>query len=256
MHYFFASDVHLGLELKGSPAREREKLFVRWLSFVEGELLPEGGEKRGALFLLGDIFDFWFEYKRVVPKGFVRVLGKLAEMADKGIEIHFFRGNHDTWVYSYFEEELGIEVHGAPYETVLCGKRCLLAHGHGLKIPRSDYRYRLMHAVFNSPLAYNLYSVLVHPDLSMRFGHWWSHSSRTAKNIGHEFRGEEEPVVCYSREILARGEDFDFFIFGHLHTPLLYPLNDKAVLAVLGEWIEKPCYGVLSDEGFELKSYK
>ena len=166
--YYFASDIHLGA---GGPAAARavEKRFVAWLDEVSRDA--------DAVFILGDLFDFWFEYKRVVPKGFVRVLGKLCELTDRGIRVVFMTGNHDMWVRDYFEAECGVEVYTSPRIMELAGKRVFLAHGDNMKIDHLPV-LRFMNAVFRSKTIRFLFSWLVHPDWAMRFGQWWSGKSR------------------------------------------------------------------------------
>lgn len=276
MNYFFASDVHLGLQYGKTDASEREKVFVGWLDMVEKELTGDNGvsapvsgnpvqigdtgeplipwNKNGALFLIGDLFDFWYEYKRVVPKGFVRVLGKLAQMSDRGIEIHLFTGNHDVWMFDYFEKELGVRVHDKPRTFLLNGKLFYIMHGHGAGV--KDRKLLLMHAVFHSKTAQFLFSRLVHPDFAMRFGHNWSLHNRRSRHISHEFKGEKEPVVSFAREYLnTHIHPVDYFVAGHLHTPVEYPLNGRSTLIVLGEWIERPVYGVFDGSFFSLKAF-
>lgn len=257
MKYYFASDVHLGLDLGPEGGRDpgrRERCFVSWLKAVEAALTPEGdGKPKGALFLLGDLFDFWFEYRRTVPKGFVRVLGQLARMTDAGIEVRFFTGNHDIWTFGYLEKEAGLIVHRRPEVFVLEGKTFFLAHGHGLGV--SDRRYRAMNGLFNSRRAYALCSRLVHPDFLLRFGLGWSHSSRSGKALSHVFRGEDEPLVRFARRYAAEGRPADYFVFGHLHTPVVYPLGPGRELVVLGEWIERPVYGLYENGVFRLETY-
>lgn len=251
MRYFFASDVHIGLDIEGHSAVRREQIFIKWLSEVEKELTPDNNNsKKGALFLVGDIFDFWLEYKSVVPKQYIRVVSKLAEMSSEGIEIHFFKGNHDTWTLGFFEKELGIIVHDNIFRTTLCGKNIVMAHGHGVNIKDSKLSYKILYTIFNSKIVYKIYRTLVHPDLSSWFGNLWSSSSRKSKNISHEFNYENEPAVKFAKEELERNPDIDYFIMGHLHTPVSYALSDKATFFILNEWISNPGYGVLDENGF------
>ncbi len=252
MKYFFASDIHLGLKITGSDNREREQRFVEWLSMVERELESPDSPK-GALYLLGDIFDYWFEYKQVVPKGFVRILGKLAQMCDKNIEIHFFVGNHDTWCYDYFEQEIGMQVHKGITIMELAGHSCLIGHGHELRTEQVNTRYRLMQAIFNSHLVYKIYSFLIHPDLNMAFGKAWSLSNRVSKQLAHTFKGEAEIPVRFAREELQHTH-IDYFIFGHFHTAQHYPLTPTSTLILLGQWISgTDCqYAVLDETGCRL----
>ena len=240
MKYFFASDLHLGLEINGWDCHERECRFVEWLSMVEREL-ESSEERKGALYLLGDIFDYWFEYREVVPKGFVRVLGKLAQMCDKNIEIHFFVGNHDTWCYDYFEKEMGIHVHKGIMTVELAGYSCLIGHGHELRTRRVNARFRLMQAIFNSHFVYKVYSCLVHPDLNMIFGKKWSHSNRASKQLTHIFKGESEISVEFARKKLQHTH-IDYFIFGHFHTAQCYSLTSTSTLI---KKPSKPCKTIL-----------
>ena len=170
--YYFASDIHLGA---GDPetARRTERRFVAWLDAA--------GRDAEAIFLLGDIFDFWFEYRRVVPKGFVRTLGKLAELTDRGVRVVFFTGNHDMWVGDYLARECGVEIHTAPQEVTLAGQRLFLAHGDNMRI-EGQPALRLLNTVFRSRTLRRLFAWGVHPDLAMKFGRWWSGKSRKRHN--------------------------------------------------------------------------
>jgi UDP-2,3-diacylglucosamine hydrolase len=240
--YYFVSDTHLGLSSERDP-RQRERLFVSWLEEVSLDA--------EAIFLVGDIFDFWFEYRRVVPKGFVRLLGKLAELSDRGIKLHFFTGNHDMWTAGYLRDEIGMEVHYAPEVFSLSGKRVFVAHGdniypRGVKAPM----LRTMNAFFRSKCARRIVSRVVHPDLFMKWGQLWSSSSRKSKQIKTPFRGEEEWLVRYAREYLNGGENrVDYFVFGHLHCASRYPLGGGVTAFFMGEWIEEPTYVTLDKDG-------
>lgn len=253
--YYFVSDVHLGLDLDSKPAKYREQIFVDWLERVKQNIINDSAPVKGALFMLGDIFDFWFEYKRVVPKGFVRVFAKLAEMTALGIEVHFFIGNHDTWTFDYLEEELGLIVHRSELSVRLNNFNLVMSHGHSVNLSNAPLTYKLLHGIFNSKVAYSLFSTIVHPDLAMLFGSSWSVNSRNSKSIAHKFRGEDEFVVKYARECL-KSNNVDYFVFGHLHTPVIYPVSDSSSVVVLGEWIDSPAYGVLTDKGFEIEYIK
>ena len=242
--YYFASDMHLGSGC-GDP-RRREKLLVRWLEEVSADA--------EAIFLVGDVFDFWFEYKRVVPQGFTRLLGKLSELTDRGVTIHFFVGNHDMWVYDYLSRECGLVLHTVPEVFELAGRRVLVAHGDNMG-GENSWLERLMVWVFHSRGLRAIFSALVHPDLAMRFGHWWSGKSRKTKSISHPFRGEEEWLVRWARKRLQT-ERIDYFIFGHIHCAENYDLGEGSRVLFLGEWIEHPFYAVLDREGkMELVSY-
>lgn len=242
--YYFASDVHLGLDCAGmyGDSRLRERIFVEWLDRVSADAR--------AIYLVGDLFDFWYEYKRVVPKGFTRVLGKISEITDRGVEIHLFTGNHDIWAFRYLADECGVVLHHYEAIVELCGKRLFIAHGDNLA--NKPMIVRLMGATFRSKSAQWLFGWLVHPDLALKFGGWWSRGSRKSKSITHVFRGENEPLVSYGRE-LARRERIDYLVFGHTHCAENYDLGEGHRALFLGEWIENPVYGALNENGFEIK---
>lgn len=247
MAYYFASDVHLGLSYQGADPLVRERKFVAWLEAIEADC--EG------LFLAGDIFDFWFEYKRVAPKGFVRTLGKLAEFCDRGVPVHFFVGNHDLWVGDYFAQEIGMTVHTAPAVFDLYGKSVFVAHGDGLG-KTADWKYTLLRRIFHSRFLRRLFSAILHPNVMMRFGHWWSSHNRHGRKEGvaHTFRGEEEPIVRFGRVYIADHPETAWLVCGHIHTPIIHRLSEKCHVVVLGEWIEHPVYGRLAagDKEMEL----
>lgn len=253
MKYFFASDVHLGLDIPGHGAVERERLFCRWLDMVSERLRSEGG----ALYLLGDIFDFWFEYRNVAPMGFTRTIGRLARMHDEGLEVHFFTGNHDTWTFGYLERETGMTIHRSPLVANLAGVKVMMGHGHRLDVKGIPVGQRFLNRLFNSKTVYGIFSRMVHPDAAMALGHRWSRSNRCSRAISHAFSGEE-PVVAFARNTMEReGADApELFVFGHLHTPVIYPLDDRRGLVVLGQWITDPVYAVLDEEGIELIGYR
>ena len=249
MAYYFASDVHLGLSYRGDEPRERETRFVAWLEAIRPDC--EG------LFLVGDIFDFWFEYRRVIPKGFVRVLGTLASFCDSGIPVHFFVGNHDLWVGDYFAREIGMTVHTTPATFELCGRTLFVAHGDGLG-KSGDWKYALLRRIFHSRCLRRIVSAVLHPNVMMRFGHWWSSHNRHGRitGVAHTFRGEEEPIVRFARVYLAEHPDTDYLVCGHLHTPIVYRMNVRSSVVVLGEWMEHPMYGRLDADGeMELRPF-
>ncbi len=227
---FFASDFHLGLET-GAPPVEREKKVVSWLKSVAGEA--------EEIYLLGDIFDFWWEYKLVVPRGFTRFLGTVAEITDSGIPVHFFTGNHDMWVTTYLKNECGLTVHTEPVTKLFNGKKFHLAHGEGLGT--KDFSYKILLSIFrNKPLRV-LYSAL-HPRIGVGIGLRWSLNSRLGKGITKEFLGEDkEDLLRYAKSILEK-DNIDYFIFGHRHLGMKYNLMDKAEVVILGDWINKGSY--------------
>ena len=239
---YFASDLHLGLP-NHKESLPREKMFVRWLDSIKNDA--------AELYLLGDIFDFWFEYSRVVPKGYNRFIGKIAEFTDSGIPVYFFSGNHDVWMFSYFQEELGVEMHHKPLIKELFGKKFFLAHGDGLG--KGDRGYKLLKSIFTSSTLQWLFARL-HPNFSLWFGNQWSVSSRYSKEISHKFRGEDELITKFTRDELLVNH-YDFFIFGHWHSPIIYPLKEGSNLVILGDWLVNNTYSVWDGESFKLIKY-
>lgn len=217
---YFASDIHLG---SGSKEEQKatEQKFVQWLECIESTA--------EALFLVGDIFDFWFEYNRVVPKGFVRTLGKIAQMTDKGIRVVMFTGNHDMWVASYLTEECGVELYTTPQVLELAGKRIFISHGDNTNI-KGDIMLKIMNAMFRSKTLRFFASWLVHPDLFMRFGQWWSGSSRKAHKNQTDL-SYLNPLIEYAKEY--NDKNIDHFVFGHLHIP--YSIASPSI-TFLGNW--------------------
>ena len=240
---YFASDQHLG-----APSPEaslpREKKFVTWLDTIK--------EDAGTIFLLGDLFDFWFEYKTVVPKGFVRVLGKLAELKDAGIDIYFFVGNHDLWMRDYFQKELNIPVFHKPQEFDINGKIFLIGHGDGLG--PNDHGYKRMKKVFTFPFFKWLFRWL-HPDIGVRLGHYFSVKNKLISgDEDARFLGDEnEWLAQYCRRKLTE-KHYDFFVFGHRHLPLEIELNNNSTYINLGDWIQYFTYGEFM-KTFKLKEF-
>lgn len=236
--YYFASDIHLGAGDEPA-ARQTERLFVAWLD--------RAAQDAEAIFLVGDIFDFWFEYGRVVPKGFVRTLGKLAELNDRGIRMVFFTGNHDMWVTDYLTRECGVEVHTAPEVLVLGSRRVFIAHGDNMRIDDRPL-LRLMNRIFRSRVLRWLFSWGVHPDLAVKFGRWWSGKSRKSHGPSSDLGPSvTEPLIAYARDYAATHR-VDHFVFGHMHYARDY--RDGALHVVhLGSWERNPAFAVLDDEG-------
>ncbi|RCS25969.1 UDP-2,3-diacylglucosamine diphosphatase [Polaribacter sp. WD7] len=241
---YFASDQHLG-----APTPElsfpREKKFIAWLDTIKKDA--------EVIFLLGDLFDFWFEYKTVVPKGFVRVLGKLAEIKDSGIPIYFFVGNHDLWMNDYFEEELNIPIFHSPQEVLIDHKKFLVGHGDGLG--PGDKGYKRMKKVFTFPLFKWMFRWF-HPDLGVRLGHYMSVKNKLisgdedAKYLGDE----NEWLVLYCKQILTQ-KHYDYFIFGHRHLPLDIKLQENSTYFNLGDWITYFTFGTFSNGNFQLTKF-
>jgi UDP-2,3-diacylglucosamine hydrolase len=229
---YFASDFHLGLPA-GSPPLDREKRVVSWLKMAASDAKE--------IYLLGDIFDFWWEYRHVVPKGFTRFLGAVSEITDSGIPVHFFTGNHDMWTTGYLEKECGMIVHYKPLSCEFDGARFHLAHGEGLGSPGRAYKILLW--IFRNRRLQALYSAL-HPAIGIGIGQRWSLNSRLGKGIMLEFLGEEkEDLIRYAKGILS-DEKTDYFIFGHRHLGMKYRISDGAEIVFLGDWINSGSYAV------------
>lgn len=240
---YFISDAHLGL-YPVSRSAEREKILVNWLDTIKKDA--------SEIFLLGDIFDFWHEYKHVVPRGFTRFLGKLAELSDLGIKIHFFTGNHDIWVYDYLPSEIGLTLYRHHITREMNGKRFFIGHGDG--IGQGDNGYKFLKGIFTNKILQWLFA-RIHPNASMAFGKRWSKNSRFAKGIIAEpFLGEEkEYQIAFARETLKK-EHFDYFIFGHRHIPFVIPVGDSSQVFNIGDWIVHFTYAVWDGEKLELHS--
>lgn len=242
---YFASDQHFGApSMKESKIREDK--FIRWLNSIKKDAQ--------VLFLMGDLFDFWHEWKFVVPKGYIRVLGKIAELKDSGIEIYFFVGNHDLWMKNYFEEELGIPVYYEKREYNISGKDFLLAHGDGLG--PGDKGYKRMKRLFTNPLAQWFFRWL-HPDIAMKIAIYFSTKNKLISGEeDKEFLGEDkEFLVLYSKKKLEK-EHYDYFIFGHRHLPMVLDIGKEAKYINLGDWISYFTFGVFDGENFELITYQ
>lgn len=240
---YFVSDVHLGAPaLKDN--HEREKKFVKWLSSVSADAQ--------MIFLMGDIFDYWFEYRKVVPRGFTRVLGKIAEITDNGIPVHFFTGNHDIWVFDYLPAETGVMVHYDPLIIELMGKKFFLAHGDGLD--RNDKGYLFLKKIFKSRPLQWLYARL-HPNFAVALAQKWSKTSRLSKKLhGPEFDVEKEGMFHFASSLVEK-EHFDYIVLGHRHRLVNVPVKDKARFILLGDWIKTFSYGVFDGNTFELKTF-
>lgn len=236
---FFASDFHLGVP-DYARSRERENLVVNWLDQIKTEA--------SEIYLLGDVFDFWFEYSTVIPKGYTRFLGKIAEIVDSGIPVYFFKGNHDMWMFDYFKQELGIQIISDELIIERGGKRFYLHHGDGLG--PGDKQYKILKKIFRSKFCQWFFARL-HPNFGIGLATKWSRKSRLQNNKKEEFRDiSEEWLVSYSKDVLTK-EHFDYLIFGHRHLPLDIPIG-KSRYINLGEWINYNSYAVFDGENLEL----
>ena len=244
---FFASDFHLGADAR-LASRDRERQVVRWLQRVA----PEAEE----IFLVGDLFEFWFEYKSVVPKGFSRLLGTLAELRDGGVPVTVFTGNHDLWMFGYFEQELGIPVFRAPIQREIGGKTFFIGHGDGLG--PNDKGYKRMKKVFTHPLSQWMFRWL-HPDLGTRLANFSSQQSRAAMPPEErDWLGEDrEWLLQYCHRKIGQGIAPDYFIFGHRHLPIDWLLNNgRSRYINLGEWLHFNSYAVFDGNDLELRFFE
>jgi len=241
---YFLSDFHLGAP-NAADSLVREKMIVRFLD--------EAKKDAEVIFIVGDLFDFWFEYKHVVPKGYTRILGKLAEITDSGIPIHFFVGNHDMWMTDYFQKELNIPVYFEPKEFEFNGKKFLVGHGDGLG--PGDHGYKFIKKVFRNPVCQWLFGILP-PRIGIGLANYFSRKSRAKTvDVEEKFLGEDnEWLIIYSKEILTQ-KHFDFFIFGHRHLPIDFKLKENSQYINLGDWIKFFTYAVFDGEKVSLLTY-
>lgn len=243
---YFLSDAHLG-SLAIPHARMQERRLAGFLDNIK--------HKAAAVYLLGDIFDFWHEYKYVVPKGYTRLLGKISELTDMGVEVHFFTGNHDLWVGDYFEKECGMTVHRQSCVIELYGKLFYLAHGDGLG--STDRRFGFLRTLFHDPLCQRLFAA-IHPRWGMAFGLNWAKHSRLKREGGKEppYMGEDkEELVRFAKDYLTTHPDINYFIFGHRHIELDLLIAHTCRLVILGDWITQFTYAVYDGEHFFLENY-
>lgn len=240
---FFASDFHLGVPDRLSSL-EREKKIVKWLKSIK--------DKAHSVYILGDIFDFWFEYKTAIPKGFVRLQGKLAEFTDEGIPVIFFTGNHDMWMFDYFPKEFNIPIFREPQLLQVQEKKLLIGHGDGLG--PGDNLYKFQKSVFRNPLAQWLFARF-HPNFGIGFANYLSRKSRIRNSAKDEvFKNEEEWLYLYCKEI-EKSFHHDFYIFGHRHLPLDLSVGNNSRYINLGEWVNYFTYGEFDGQNFKLLKF-
>lgn len=245
---YFITDAHLG---SGADTRQREADMVRWLTSIENDAR--------RVIMLGDIFDFWFTYKHAVPRGFVRLLGKMAQMADDGVEVHFFIGNHDMWLFDYLEKEIGVLMHHEPEEMTIDGRQFLLGHGDGMG--NQDRSYNFLKRVFRSRFNQWLFAG-IHPNIGFPLAHRWSANSRRRHSLTNNgYLGDDKEAIyqyCAKRQLerIAAGmPPFHYFLFGHRHTPVCRPVGDATYINV-GNWIENRDYAVFDGEQLTLESFR
>ena len=240
---YFASDFHLGTP-NIVESHTREKQIIQWLTEIEKDAK--------AIYLVGDIFDFWFEYNKVVPKGFVRLLGKIASITDNGTPVHIFVGNHDLWMKDYLETEIGVNIH---HENIIIqdgNKKILIGHGDGLG--DGDYFYKILKKIFISKICQWIFARF-HPNFSFALAHTWSKSSRKSGEEAKFSNKEKEILFGYCQE-QQKVNPVDYYIFGHRHLPIELKMDKKATYINLGEWISQKTYGVLEKGILKLETYK
>ncbi|MCX6245781.1 MAG: UDP-2,3-diacylglucosamine diphosphatase [Bacteroidetes bacterium] len=245
---YFASDFHFGIPDRAASL-VREQLFVDWLEMARKDA--------SEIYLMGDLFDFWFEYKTVIPRGYVRLLGKLAEITDSGIGMHLFRGNHDMWAFDYLNKELNIEIHRDPEIHEFNGKVFYLAHGDGLG--PGDHGYKFIKMVFANRINQWLFR-WIHPDLGIRIALFWSRQSRFANMIKGDTAERDRHFIdsrlsVHSHEMLASNPSIDYFVYGHWHYPSDIPLTEKCRQITLGDWLNKFTYAVFDGEEMKLEKF-
>ena len=241
---YFLSDFHLGVPDHASSLA-REKRIVAFLNEAEKDA--------AEIHILGDLFDMWFEYREVVPRGFVRLLGTIAHICDRGIPVHLYIGNHDMWIFDYVPGETGVTVHREPIERTWNGKRFLIGHGDGLG--PGDHGYKFLKGVFRNPVCQWLFARM-HPNLGLWLGDFWSGRSRRKSYANdRKWLGEDkEWLVQYCKRKLSE-KSYDYFIFGHRHLPLKIQLSEKAIYLNTGDWISHYTYAVFNGETLALERY-
>ncbi len=243
---YFLSDAHLG-SLALEHRRTQERRLVRFLDSIK--------HKASAVYLLGDMFDFWNEYRYVVPKGFTRFLGKVSELTDLGVEVHYFTGNHDIWTYGYLEEECGVIVHRQPATVEIGDKVFFLAHGDGLG--DSSTSFKVLRGIFHNKVCQRLFNAL-HPWWGMKFGLNWAKHSRLKRPDGKEppYLGEDkECLVVFTKQYMQQHPDVDYYLYGHRHIELDLSLSAKVRMMILGDWIQLFTYAVYDGEHLFLEEY-
>lgn len=241
---YFASDFHLGAPNK-KASQAREQRILDWMDSIESEV--------EELFLVGDIFDFWFEYKHAVPRGYVRLLGKLALWSDRGVKIHFFTGNHDMWTFGYLEEEIGLQLHRKPISIKRQGLKIMVGHGDGLG--PGDWSYKFLKNFFDSRMCQWLFARL-HPNFGFGLASFLSRKSRAAgAKKETDFHGEQEWLAQYCKQ-QEKIKHHDLYIFGHRHLPIDMSIGDSSRYVNLGEWINYQTFGRLQNGKLKLEEFK
>ena len=245
-NYYFISDAHLGCRAF-KHQRTRERRLVNFLDAIK--------DKAEAVYMLGDIFDFWFEYKNVVPKGFTRLLGKISELTDRGVEVHFFEGNHDMWCGDYLEKDCGVILHRDALTVEICGKEFYMAHGHKLDKVDDDWKTRMMFSCFESHTLRRL-AKAIHPRWFIDFGYNWAKNSRQKHYDTKPYMGEDkEGLVLYAKEYLKTHPTINYFMFGHRHIELDIFLNKNSRLMILGNWYDLFTYAVFDGNNMYMENF-
>lgn len=245
MAIYFASDFHLGFD-NNLSSREREHLIISWMNSIAGDATE--------IYIIGDLFDYWYEYKEVVPKGHIRLLARIAEFTDSGISVHLFTGNHDLWMFDYLETELGVIIYGIPQEIELQGKKMLIGHGDGLG--PGDKGYKIMKKVFTNKFNQWLFARL-HPNFAIGLMKYFSRKSRENDPEELSFLGVDKEWLIQYAERKLKSQYYDYFIFGHRHLPIEHTLsNDKSRYINTGDWIHHYTYARMQDGNISLEKYE
>ncbi|MBD5231977.1 MAG: UDP-2,3-diacylglucosamine diphosphatase [Bacteroidales bacterium] len=232
---YFLSDLHLGAAYFRDPI-EVEKRAVAFLRSI--------ADSAEAIYLVGDVLDFWFEYRTVVPRGFIRFFGALADLADSGVKITWMIGNHDIWIFDYLPSQLGIEVVDGVLLREICGKKFFITHGDG--VGRNPAAFRFLRGMFRNRVCQKLFSA-IHPRLTIPFAFGWSSKNRSQHPVADIYQGpDREPLMVFAREYLSEHPDIDYFVFGHRHIMVQEPLSAGCTAVILGEWIDTCSYAVIT----------
>lgn len=245
MAIYFASDFHLGLD-RPLSSRHRERIIIQWLDSIMDDAT--------SIYILGDLFDYWYEYKNVVPKGHIRLLAKLAEFVDNGISVHLFTGNHDMWMFGYLEDELQLKLYKEPQSVELQNKKLLLGHGDGLG--PGDKKYKIMKKIFSNKFNQWLFSKL-HPDFALRLMRYSSRKSRDADVEEMSFLGSEREWLVQYSERKLKSQHYDYFLFGHRHLPIDFTLSNNLSRYInTGDWINHYSYARMENGHITLEKYE
>ena len=240
---YFLADAHLGAK-SHTNSIDVERKLCRWLDYVK--------PTAHSIYLMGDIFDYWYEYKHVVPKGFTRLLGKLSELTDSGIEIHFFIGNHDIWLTDYLSVECGLILHFEPYIVDIYGSKFFMAHGDGLGDESKMFRF--LRRVFHSKFLRKCFSAL-HPSWTIPLAHAWSNNSRENGGVASYLGEDKEYLVRYAKHKFVEDSSINYFVFGHRHILLNLPIAERTNVVILGDWISLFSYAEYDGDTIQLKQW-